>query len=84
MKIFHYNPVTKELIASGDAEESQLETGVYHVPANATLDPLPEGFDPASQVALYRPEYWETGIAKEQGGAWHIMPLIEETEGKGE
>ncbi|KMJ54778.1 hypothetical protein ACG97_00375 [Vogesella sp. EB] len=76
--IHHYHPVTKEHIGSSEAEESPLEPGVYHVPANATVDALPD-YDKATHVALYRPEYYVTGIAKEQGGAWHIVALAEPT-----
>jgi len=42
MKIFHYHPDNGELYASGVADESPREPGVWHIPAYATDKQPPE------------------------------------------
>lgn len=72
--VYHYHADTHELLGQSEVEESPLEPGVYYAPANATTDE-PPAVDAASQVAVYQPAYWPTGIAKDSGGTWTIQPI---------
>jgi hypothetical protein len=79
--IYHYAPAGGAYLGQSLADECQLEPGVYHVPANATLDPVPD-FDPVTQRAVYEPAFWDTGVPKEQGGQWRVEALISEQGGE--
>ncbi|KJV28652.1 hypothetical protein VI06_11565 [Aquitalea magnusonii] len=68
--IYHYDPATGRYLCTGLADECALEPGTFIVPADSTFDQPPAV--EAGQVAIYQPDYWETGIAKEQGGQWRI------------
>lgn len=56
MKLYNYNPVTKELVSITDARKSPLEEGVYLVPANATTVEPPE--TEKGTVPVWNGETW--------------------------
>lgn len=72
--VYHYHPATFAYLGQSEADESPLEPGVFHAPANATFDPVPL-HNPATHVASYQPAFWPTGIAKEEGGAWTLSAI---------
>ncbi|WP_293762591.1 hypothetical protein [uncultured Aquitalea sp.] len=74
--IYHYEPKTGRYICQGVADECNFEPGTYIVPACATFDPVPTVAD--GQAAFYTPAFWETGIAKEEGGAWRVENIIQQ------
>ncbi|VTU36987.1 hypothetical protein [Variovorax sp. PBL-E5] len=44
MLVHHYSPSTGAYLGTGRADECQLEPGVFHVPAYATVITPPTGF----------------------------------------
>lgn len=60
MIIFHYHPVTRELIGMGQADPSPLEPDRYLVPAHATT--------------IAPPTVGENEVAVFEGGKWVIKP----------
>ncbi|MGP8432047.1 hypothetical protein [Paraburkholderia fungorum] len=60
---YHYDAATgASLSLIGEADESPLEPGVYHTPANATLVPPPDAGP--HQVPVF----------VEKTGAWELQP----------
>ncbi|WAR43589.1 DUF4376 domain-containing protein [Methylomonas rapida] len=57
MQIYHYHPVTHEVTATGVADASPLEPGVFLVPANATTIQPPSVY--ANQAAVFNGSAWE-------------------------
>ena len=56
MRIYNYDPITHEFLSEGAADESPLEPGVYLVPANATVTPVPT-LKPG-EVAIFDADNW--------------------------
>lgn len=71
--IYHYSQ-DGLYIGKGSADESPLEPGIFHCPKNATFDPVPM-HNPETHRARYQPEFWPTGVAKEEGGKWVVELL---------
>lgn len=60
MKIYHFHPVTKELLHHGQADPDPLEPGRWLVPAHATELSPPNAGD--NQIAVFN------------GGDWELQP----------
>lgn len=58
MRVFNYNPATKEYIDSNDADESPLEPGVFLLPANATFTSIPAEI-PVNYSCVWAEDHWE-------------------------
>jgi len=56
MRIYNYDPITHEFLSEGAADESPLEPGVYLIPANATVKPVP-ALKPG-EAAIYGDDKW--------------------------
>lgn len=74
MKIYNFHPVSGDFMQESFADESPLESGVYLIPAHATVIAPPE-FDKNSQICKW------VGTVEE--GSWQIM-LFEEAKEKSE
>lgn len=57
MKIYHYHPITKELLEMGVADESPLELDVFLIPAHAT-EIEPPHID-EKQAAIFTENGWQ-------------------------
>lgn len=57
MKIYHYHPITGELLSEGFADPSPLEAGVFLIPANATEFAPPK--TKANEVAVFIDNKWQ-------------------------
>lgn len=71
--IYHYGD-DGLFVGKGTADECPIEKGVFHCPKNATFDAVPM-HNPETHRARYQPEFWPTGVAKEQGGKWVVELL---------
>jgi len=71
--IYHYGK-DGLFVGKGTADECPIEKGVFHCPKNATFDAVPM-HNPETHRARYQPEFWPTGVAKEQGGKWVVELL---------
>jgi hypothetical protein len=57
MKIFWVNPLTREFMGEGVANESPLQPGVFAIPADATTVPPPEASD--GFVSIFVDNEWQ-------------------------
>jgi len=69
MQIYHYHPVTHGFTASGLADASPLEPGVFLVPANATTIQPPSVA--ANQAAVFNGASWEV-VPDHRGEVYYL------------
>lgn len=70
MDIYNYHPVTGEYLGSSTADESPLEPGVFHIPADATeLEPPTI---PAGKAAVFSENNWS--VVEDHRGTTYWTP----------
>jgi len=70
MQIYNYHSEYKHLIGISVADESPLEPGVFHIPAQAT-DIEPPSCD-SNQIQIFNGTSWE--VIEDQRGTYYEIP----------
>jgi hypothetical protein len=68
MKVYHYHSKYKYYLGNSYADESELEPGIFLIPANSTTLPPPE-LQTKSQVQIFNGTSWN--IVENQSGVYY-------------